>query len=1114
MSGKLRFSLLGEPQLTLNGEALTGFISAKVQALLFYLVVTGQPHQRETLAALLWGDMPDVVARKNLTKALSNLRRLVGPWLRIERHTVEFQHQPDVWLDVQLLQQSQITQNAVPDLALLTQLPPLYRGDFLTGIYVKDAPEFEDWLTAERERLRQLALRALKTLADHLADGEELSAALEVTTRLLALDPLHEAGHRLMMNLLARQGQRNAALAHYDTCRRILAKELGAEPMAETQALYARLKASSEPPPHNLPAQTTPFVGREAELGQISAMLADPTCRLLTIAGPGGIGKTRLASQLMARYIRPEGQFETLGFADGLYFVSLAALESAAGLGPALAEALDFKFQPQGQPWQQVLAYLRHKTMLLVLDNFEGILAISPAELDEAVSLIKDILQQAPGVKIVVTSRVRLQAQGEQLFTLVGLEVPHWPETVEADRRNLEQITASSAVRLFEQSARRLRPAFALSPANLADVVRICRLAEGMPLGIMLAAAWVELLSPAEIAAEISHNLDFLNTDWRDVPARQRSIRAVFDHSWSLLTAGERELFQQLCIFAGDFSRPAALAVTGASLRELLALVNKSLLLATAAGHYTIHELLRQYGLEKLDHAAAGRTARDRHLAYYAAFMRARSMQVRGPGQQAALSEIEAEQENIRLAWQWAVTHQHVESLRWMCDPLSQFYVWRGRYEEGELALRQAVEPLRPSTATDQLYVRAKLLTRQSVFNRYLGQAEAAVALLQESLAVWEELAQAGLEVRVEKAFALLQLGETLRDSRRREAQQCYEASLALFQASDFAWGMAHALAALGWLIQHFGAYDEAKQLYQQSLAIHQTLENEAGAANALMGVGGISLYQGYPAEAEALVRQSVTIRQKIGDRAGLAHSLSKLGETMTWLGDFGAARELFEESRLLYDNLGLRSGVSFAKVMLGQAHLHLGQKELARLMGEQGLASFRKLGSERGIGYALLSLGSVELAQHQENEAERLLRECLTIYREIGQRDELAQALALLAYAAQRAEHFAKAAQYLHEALQIASEIRAFMPMMLALPVTALLALTRGQDERAVELFALAWRYPFVANSRWFEELAGASLAARAANLSPDRRATAHTQSHNLDLEQTVAEILAESTL
>jgi predicted ATPase/DNA-binding CsgD family transcriptional regulator len=356
----------------------------------------------------------------------------------------------------------------------------------------------------------------------------------------------------------------------------------------------------------NLPVWLTPFVGREGEMAAIGERLEDPDCRLLTLVGPGGIGKTRLAVEAA----RVHGE----SFVDGVFFVSLAPLHSADAIVPTVAQSLGFSFYAASgvgagaggddvEPRQQLLEYLRHKSMLLVMDNFEHLLG--------GAGLVTDLLKTALGVKIAVTSRTRLNMQGEHLFPVGGMDYPEETALHEGEP------IVSSAVRLFLHSAQRVRPGFEPTADDLAQIGRICRLVEGMPLATELAAGLVLVLDLAEIAIEIEQSLDILETDLRDVPKRQQSVRATLDQSWRLLTERQQEVLAGLSVFRGDFAREAARQVIGASLRELMALVNMSLLQRTSTGRFTIHELLRQYTVEQLEASGMADAVRGRHSEYY-----------------------------------------------------------------------------------------------------------------------------------------------------------------------------------------------------------------------------------------------------------------------------------------------------------------------------------------------------------------------------------------------------------------------------------------------------------------------------------------------------------------
>ena len=606
---------LGSLHVTLDGNPVTGFESNKVRALLIYLAVeSDRPHSREALAGFLWPNQPERSARHNLSQALSNLRQAIrddeaaSPFLQVTRRTVQFNPESDHWLDVATFSTHVAASETHTHHRLetceaciqqLEQAVELYQGSFLAGFFVDESVPFEDWTLLLRERFHRLALDALYHLAKHHERRRDYDRARRYARRQIEMDPWREEAHQQLMRLLARSGQRSAALQQYETCRRILAGELNVEPHQETTALYERILAAGRVRPHNLPDQPTPFVGREEELTEIAERLEDPTCRLLTLVGPGGTGKTRLAIQAATESLD--------AFLQGVYFVPLSPVSSAKFLVSTVADALGFQFRGPsgGEPTAQLVDYLREKELLLVMDSFEHLL--------QETELLTDILHSAPHVKILVTSRERLNLRAEWLLEVQGLTYPRDEQTARAQEYN--------ALKLFLQNVRRVRGDFVLSEETQPYVVRICRLVEGMPLGIELASASVRMFSCEQIAEEIQRDIDFLTTSLRDVPKRHRSMRAVFDHSWNLLSKTEREVFCKLSVFRNGFRREAAKKVARATLPILGALVDKSLLRQTPSGRYNVHELLRQYAAEKLDQTPAlKKKSLSRHSSYYADF--------------------------------------------------------------------------------------------------------------------------------------------------------------------------------------------------------------------------------------------------------------------------------------------------------------------------------------------------------------------------------------------------------------------------------------------------------------------------------------------------------------
>jgi predicted ATPase/DNA-binding SARP family transcriptional activator len=1149
---RLMLHLLGPPRLELDGEPIH-VSRRKAVALLAYLVVTGGSHSRDSLATLLWPEYDQSRARANLRRTLSLLNRTLGEgWLTVDRETAGLDPDADLWRDVDqfrhLLAACEMHAHPATGVCADCVLPleealELYTGDFMAGFTLRDTPNFDEWQFFQTEGLRDELAGALERLVRcHSVEGE-YEPAIAYARRWLALDPLHEPTHRHLMQLYAQAGQRAAALRQYQECARILEAELGLLPSEETTSLYEQIRTRpadrEEPlfpvslPRHNLPAQPTPFVGRRDELADIEARLSEPDCRLLTLVGPGGSGKTRLALQAAADLVS-EAQSDR--FEHGVYFVPLAPLQSVDAIVPTVAEAIGFRFYvgatggAGAEPRQQLLDYVRQKSLLLIMDNFEHLLACPERGRDVGsrrgcVGLVTDILKTAPDLKILATSRATLKVQGECLFHVAGMDFPDGEAPGDASRY--------SAVELFLQSARRVQPDFELTAHNLPHVSRICRLVQGMPLSILLAAAWVQVLTPAEIAAEIDRSLDFLEVDLRDVPERQRSLRAVFDHSWDLLSEREREVVQQMSVFRGCFTRGAAEEITGASLRELMALVDKSLLHYTptpspgpsaadapsalrarlrTGGRYEVHELLRQYAAEKLDTApAVSEAARDRHSAYYAALLQQWEADLRGARQQAALAEIGMEGENARAAWDWATARGQVELLAQAVDGLCYFYKYRGRYEEGEVACRMAAERLAATTSDEGLRLLTKALAWQASFNTDLDERESASHLLRQSLAVLDRPELEGQDTRPEEAFVRQLMGNVVIYSDPGEAKRPFEQSLVLYQALGDRSGAARVQTYLGVVAWALGAFGEARRLFEGSLSIQRALGNPVGTVESLDWLGLIAIHRMEFEEAERLHRESLMISQKGDDRVSIAHGLGTLGLTLVRNGRFTEGDSLLEESVRIYSDLGLRSGWAFYNVSLAQARMHLGQYERARSLAQMSLSCSRELDTRHDIAYALSVLGCWALVEKAHVEAQALLQESVTIWQEIGNRTILVWPLTILGYAARGLGDIPQARQHLSEALRAIIEIGTRLPLLFALPLAALLLTDQGEKEQALEVYALASRYSFVANSRWFEDVAGKHIAAIAATLLPEVVAAAQERGRARDLEATVTELLAE---
>lgn len=901
---KLEICLFGGLRVVVNDEPITSFMSAKAPALLAYLAVSGRVQRRDDLAALLWGEMPEADAKNNLRQVLTNLRRFVDPWLLITRETVEMNPATPYCLDVTLFdaQLATATHAAHDRTARWETATALYTGDFLAGFFVRDAPAFEEWMLAQRAYYRERVLYILHSLTRAHLDQGGYEQAIGGATRLLALDEWREEAHCQLMLALARSGQRAAALAQYKRCRQILDAELGVEPAAETTALYERIRSALTAPRHNLPAALTGFVGRTTELAAIRRLLVAPETRLLTILGPGGIGKTRLALEVAA-------VCEST-FLNGVWFVSLAAVQrnDADGLALALADALGCTLAGPTHPKAQLLTFLQQRELLLLLDNMET--------MTERAAWLSEMLAKAPEVTILATSRERLNLQAEQVYPLEGLPVPAAPTA---------ECAAGAAIELFVQCARRAQPDFALTAAAAGPVAQICRAVQGLPLGIELAAAWVHQLSCAEIAAEIERGLDFLATTRHDVPPRQRTLRALFEWSWDRLGSEEQAVFQQVAVFHGPFTREAAMQVTHARFPVLAALVNKSLLWRRGTT-YQLHEVMRHFAGEKLTETGARPATQARHAAYYGGFLAQREARIKSDEQKQVLLEIDQEMENVRAAWQWFVDQRDVQGIATAVGAFYHFLLLKSWFREGVDAFHRARLALQVMAETDpQAKLTCQRLTvRAARFHSSLAQYAEAQSLLTAGLTALRQLG-----ATEEIAFTLGHIGGTARmqgdlDRAEHYLQEC----LTLRRRLDDHWGQAVALLDLAGVAHMREAYATARFYCEAGLCAAEQAGDVQITTHLLTGLSITHRQLGDYAQAEQFGRRSLASYEELGDKYGIMQATLTLGELNRQLGNDQAAQQFFTRAVEVAQEIGDRSGEADGYYGLGQLALKLGASE------------------------------------------------------------------------------------------------------------------------------------------------------------------------------------------
>ncbi|MCB0155123.1 MAG: tetratricopeptide repeat protein, partial [Anaerolineae bacterium] len=846
-------------------------------------------------------------------------------------------------------------------LANLSAAAALYQADFLAGFTLADGPVFDDWQMFQTETLRQALVGALERLGQGYGRRRQWELALDYAKRWASIEPLHEAAHRLLMTLYALSDQRAAALAQYEQCHRLLAAELHVEPDPKTQTLYRHIRTGKlaleqelgltpsqikpfqvrQSPSHNLPHPTTSFVGREAELKTLLDQLSQPDCRLLNIVGPGGMGKTRLAlhaARLLTQQSNPT-------FTDGVFMASLAAVPAGEQIPLVLAEAVGFPFSGPKASLDQLLSYLQAKKLLLLLDNFE--------HLAEDAALLVEMLQGLSEVKLLVTSRMRLNLYEEWLLDLSGLETPP-PELP------LVQALDYNAVRLFAQRARQMSPNFALTETNIGPVGEICRALEGLPLAIELAAALVRTHSCADIAQQIQQNLDFLSSSVRNLPDRQRSLRAVFDHSWQLLKPAEQAAFSRLSVFRGGFTVEAATAVTGVSNRALSKLVDQSLLQRGQGNRYDIHERLRQFGSEKL---AGDRVYPAAHARYFADLL-FQQEEAFINGDAAANDLVAKEIDNIRAAWHWAVRHSDDVVLDRLLGSFTAWCQEKGWFREGQSWLVQATEAIGPAARPSLL--QGRLTEYLARFYDHLGQYTEAQRYAEASLDQFRHLAAPAhiASAQAVLGFALSALGDNL------TAKTMLQESLHQFEQLGHSRGQAEVLYYLSFVATGLGDLAEGRRCVETSLSLYRQLGDWRNTARGLFLLGNYEIGAGHFAQALAYYEESKSLHQRLGHRVGVADCLKNEGLAAFFLGELDQAEQALQAALKLYTEFGDPNGVAGSSENLGRVIADQGNYLLAKTYLEQSLYDFQKIGATLRVGlghgylgYVLTELGEFEAA-------------------------------------------------------------------------------------------------------------------------------------------------------
>ncbi|MGH7571594.1 MAG: ATP-binding protein [Gemmatimonadota bacterium] len=944
-------------------------------ALLVYLAVA-EPrgfHRRDSLLSLFWPELSEKRARNALNKTLHFLRSNLGGDVVVSRGSVDVGLDPaSVWCDAVALKE------ALED-GRLVEAIELYEGPFLEGFHVSEAAEFGHWIDRQREHLELGYAAALQELAVGAAERGNRTASVELWRKLVDLDSSNSRAVIGLMEALESIGERAAALQQAEEFATLLREEFEAEPDIEVEAFADRLRRAPRafaPPDeetlYNLPWQPTTLVGREREAAMLRQMIEDPTVRLITLTGPGGAGKTRLAIHVAGEIVER--------FPDGVFFVNLGTLRDAGLVGVTIARTIGLILEPGAEVLDSLRSSLKRRRCLLVLDGFETVLP--------AADLIADLLEETDDIEVLVTSRAVLQLRGERVFPVPPLRVPD-AESVPG----LAQLHEYGAISLFIQRAQAADPEFELTEDNRRAVAGICAGLDGLPLAIELAAARVRLLEPSMILSRLGQRFELLRGGPRDLPERQQTLRRTFDWSYDLLSEPQRRLFRHLCVFAGGCSLEAVRKVCypededeATVLDDLSSLVDNSLLRQVPTfedePRFEMLDTIRVYGKRLLADGGELAGLQRGHALCFLELAERAEPGLAGKQQAGWLDRLEPEFANVQAVLDWALEWGEIELAVRLGSALWWFMWLRGHFTEMRWRLDQALarRSLLPAP------LQANLMIARGAIASVNGEHERAMALYQEALEVERERlgVRQVTQVLRSMAFALSRRGEYKR------ATELLDESLALSREMDSPIEVMAALRGLAKMGLHVRDYERAEELYDEALDLGRAHGDPNAVAWALHGLSEVARHRGDFDGAAALLEEGLRICREIDSKPGIAYLRLASAHVARYQGDLGEARRRYNEAlRLLYE-LGNRRRVAIC--LFGLAALDVRENAIERALVLMGAVD--PMSEAGGIQLAPVDLAEYERAvveirsRMEDTEIERL--------RQVGRDMELEEVLDL----------------------------------------------------------------------------------------------------------------------
>lgn len=1022
----LSFSLLGHVEVIYQGKRLHYVRSLKELAVLIYLAQMGTSQPRDGIADLLWHSSSPKQALSNLRTALARLQPQIGEALQVTSRSLALAPNIQQHVDSLALLQTLATIGPVsPDsITTLQNTLAAYKGDFLANFHLQNAPHFEEWVATTREHIHREVVAGYKRLAEYIASVGECERGIAVTRRWLQIDPLNETAHTTLLQFLLATGDSREALAHYQRSAELLRMELGIEPPAAMTALINNLQPRRAAVPrlvtarHNLPAQHDRFVGREAAQRSIHMRLDQAWCRLVTLVGPGGMGKTRLAAMVARERLRQ--------YPDGVWLVDLADVDAtdenaAEAIAVEIAAALDLRFAGTATPEKQVLDYVQHKHVLLILDNFEHVLAGS--------QIVLEITQRCEHVQLLVTSREALRLRAEWVVALGGLS---YPSSASDD-------TPTEAVELF--SARwEQQHAATLAGDELAAVRAICHMVEGLPLAIELAAALTRRDTACSIANSLHNGFDALTASMRDRPQRHKSMQVVFEMSWRTLAPALQQVLACLSVFRGGFTAGAAHEVASADAGHLAALVDKSLLSYRAGSErYALHPVIRAFAAAK---HLANDGATERHARFFLALLAAHAAPLQGLSPQGSMALLEPDIENIRFAWQASITQRRADLLIRALPALSSYYQLRGLSREGEATMHATTDAAARWNAGG-----VALATRASVerarFQNRLGQywpaMQSAQAVLKLAAACADRWAEGMAQVWWGESLWRLGKYDTARTTLDHalavaqvidsteivgwvhhqlgiidDIQGYYEAAHEHLRRACDAWRslgnattLSVSLNSLGLVCHHQGNLRQAREFMEHALRLCEQIDNRHLQALLFNNLSIVAIEQREYMQAQDYLQHGLDLAISSGNVTGQAEMYNNLGRNALLQGHYSRAAEYQEQALQISEQLGNRSTMATAMLNLAEANRELGDPQRAEALYRQGLQIAQHDKIHRTECNVLIGLAEL-LVDSDSGQARQLAAHAVTVAEKLGNPDLIERANAIaraLGISAERTE-------------------------------------------------------------------------------------------------------------